>query len=912
MLSIESIDRAKEMLATLNISCISTTTGCPVPVCKGQGFRRSLLEHKMVKKLKKDLEPPPKDVFEPLAIESKKAGTAVLMLQSPEEDILAKACEALYKFAQKGDENKLTLLGLGAVESLSKLISHEDKTVRRNATMVCGIMAGHNDVRKLLRKLDIIPSLIARLAPEEEVVIHEFATLCLSHMALDYTSKARLFELHAIEPLVHLLSSADPDVKKHSVECIYLLLQDVQTRAAVRELHAIPPLLELLKSEYPIIQQLSLKVLSIVSCESETRQTLNENQALDQLLKILETKEFNDLHVEALLVISNCLEDGETVQLLQQSGGLKKILTFAETSLVPDIQKNAAKAIAKSANNAENRKFFHEQEVEKTLVHMLGIDNDSVRSAACLAISAMSANLASKELFNKMGIPQLISVLKRDNEELRESAVSALANLTTGSPNNASAVAEAEGVGALINLLSDKSDASISNACTVLINMAAQEPLRLLIQTHGVMEALAEPLQSSNKLVLSKAALTVAAVACDVDARTELRNAGGLPPLVKLLLSDYDEVRRNACWAIAVCASDELTAVEFCRLGALEILQELNLSTSRRNNFSELAYDKLLDNNLSLKYSQKGYLSYSNLIEDGFYDCGRIKPEAKLLSLGELSKQEINHNRAVILVNAKAPEITTALRYPVDENQEINLARSSSSHSQSAPKEKTGILDCSVTEEKQEPLSARSPSVSRNSYKDKPPSRGKSKSKKDEEKPKGEEEIQQPNIEAEITIEKQQWLLPFDQDLNSYISEASKTILPLLQIKEQVVSLAQFVGEKMGGPVKQLHEFDWELHISELKFKLQRNVIPIGKIKKGTFYHRALLFKVIADRFGIGCCLIRGDYNRAWNIVKLVDELAHEGTRVTRCPETYVVDLMYEPGRLLKPGSIDADYYQHI
>ncbi|MEE6466894.1 hypothetical protein FKM82_007081, partial [Ascaphus truei] len=476
---------------------------------------------RMGKKIKKELEPPPKDVFDPLAIESKKAATAVLMLQSPEEDILAKTCDALYRFALKGDENKITLLGLGAVESLSKLISHEDTTVRRNATMACGIMAAHNDVRKLLRKLNIIPSLIARLAPEEEVVIHEFATLCLAYMAIEYTSKARIFEHNGLEPLIRLLSSVDPDVKKNSVECIYLLVQDFQNRAVISELNAIPPLLELLKSEFPVIQLLCLKTLGIVSCEEETRLVLKENQALDQLLKILETKEFNDLHVEALLVVANCLDDVETVQLLQQSGGLKRILTFAETSPLPDIQKNAAKAIAKSAHNDENRKFFHEQEAEKTLVTLLGIDNDGVKASACHAISVMCENMASKDFFTKQGIPQIIPLLSRDNEEVREAATFALANLTNACPNNASAVADAEGVKPLINLLSDQRDGVIINSCTVLINMATQEALRLIIQTHGVMHALVEPLQSTNNTVLSKAALTLGAVACDLDARTE-------------------------------------------------------------------------------------------------------------------------------------------------------------------------------------------------------------------------------------------------------------------------------------------------------------------------------------------------------------------------------------------------------
>ncbi|XP_019353274.1 armadillo repeat-containing protein 3 isoform X4 [Alligator mississippiensis] len=802
----------------------------------------------MGKKIKKEVEPPPKDVFDPLLIESKKAATVVLMLNSPEEEVLAKACDAIYKFASKGDENKVTLLSLGAVEPLFKLISHEDPIVRKNATMVFGIMASNSDVKKLLRELDVTNSLIARLVPEEDVIIHEFASLCLAHMAVEYTSKVQIFEQGGLEPLIRLLSSPDPDVKKNSAECIYHLVQDFQSRAAVRELNVIPPLLELLKSEYPVIQLLALKTLGVISNDKETRIILRENQGLDHLFKILETKEFNDLHVEALAVVANCLEDVDTMQLIQQTGGLKKLLSFAETSTIPDIQKNAAKAISKAAYDSENRKILHEQEVEKCLITLLGTDNDGVKTAVSQAISAMCENLASKDAFGIQGIPQLVQLLSSDNEEVKEAAAMALANLTTANPGNASSVAEAEGIEPLINVLSTKRDGAVANAAIVLTNMATQEPLRLSIQSHSIMNAIVEPLQSTNSQVQSKAVLTVAAFGCDADARTELRNAGGLEPLVKLLHSRNEEVRRNACWAAVVCASDELTAVELCRLGALDILEEINLSMGRRNHFSERALDKLLDNDLSQKYSQLGYLSFSNIITDSFYDYGQVKPGVKLLSLEELSTQELNDRRAVILVNIKPPEV-------------------------------------------------------------------KGKGKKEEEKPKEEEEFQiAPKIQEEVTLEKLPWLPPFDFILLDYINDASKTILPLATTKEQVVALAQFVAGNMGGPIEKdkLHEFSWELHISEIKFEQKCNVIPIGKIKKGTFYHRALLFKVIADRIGVGCTLVRGEYTRAWNEVKLVDDSPQGITGLLLPPQVYVVDLMYQPGCLMKQGSAEADHYKLI
>ncbi|NWH79805.1 ARMC3 protein, partial [Piaya cayana] len=823
--------------------------------------------------------------FDPLLIESKTAATVVLMLNSPEEEILVKACEALYKFASKGDENKLTLLGLGAVEHLCELISHEDPIVRRNAIMVLGIMASHYDVKKLMREPDVTNSLISQLAPEEDAVVHEFATLCLAHVAVEYTTKVQIFEQGGLEPLIRLLSSPDPDVKKNSVECIYLLVQDFQSHAAVRALNVIPPLLELLKSEYPVIQLLALKTLEVISKDRETRIILGENEGFDCLMKILETNEFSDLHVEALAVLGNCLEDVHTQQLIQQTGGLQKLLSFIGVSTVPDIQKNAAKAIAKAAYDSENRKILNEEEVEKRLINLLDIDNNGVKVTASQAISVMSENLASKCAFGLQGIPQLVHLLSSDNEEVKEAAVTALVNLTTASPSNASAAAEAGGIEPLVNTLNAQRDGAIANATEVLANLATQEPLRVNIQSHGIMTVLAELLCLTNSQVQSKAALAVAAFGCDADVRTELRNAGGLGPLVELLHSKNEEVRRSVCSAVMVCANDEETAVELCRLGALGILEEINLSASRKNKFSEAAVEKLLDNNLPQKYSRTGYLSSSNIITDGFYDCGQIKHGMKFLSLEELSTLELTDRQAIIFINAK----------PQEEACFTNIFYSFAGF---------GLF---IIKRKDFPyLSPRTMFVWVFFFNVR-----KGKEKKEEEKLK---EVPQIKIQDGINLEDSHWLPPPDCILIDYINGASRTILPLSTTREQVVALAQFVADKMGGRIEKdkLHDFSWELHISEIEFQLKSNVVPIGKIKKGTFYHRALLFKVIADRIGIGCSLVRGDYNRAWNEVELVDASPKGISGLLLPPKKYIVDLMFNPGLLIKQGSAMADQYKRI
>ena len=44
----------------------------------------------------------------------------------------------------------------------------------------------------------------------------------------------------------------------------------------------------------------------------------------------------------------------------------------------------------------------------------------------------------------------------------------------------------------------------------------------------------------------------------------QFRLTDGLSPLIALLRLCNDEVRRNAAWAVTVCAVDDPTAVEIC------------------------------------------------------------------------------------------------------------------------------------------------------------------------------------------------------------------------------------------------------------------------------------------------------------------------------------------------------------
>ena len=55
--------------------------------------------------------------------------------------VLLKACESLYRFAEKGEENRVQIMQFGALEPLYALVKSEDKAVHRNAMMAFGILS---------------------------------------------------------------------------------------------------------------------------------------------------------------------------------------------------------------------------------------------------------------------------------------------------------------------------------------------------------------------------------------------------------------------------------------------------------------------------------------------------------------------------------------------------------------------------------------------------------------------------------------------------------------------------------------------------------------------------------------------------------------------------------------------------
>ncbi|CAI9755710.1 unnamed protein product [Fraxinus pennsylvanica] len=109
-----------------------------------------------------------------------------------------------------------------------------------------------------------------------------------------------------------------------------------------------------------------------------------------------------------------------------------------------------------------------------------------------------------------------------------------------------------------------------------------------------------------------------------------------------------------------------------------------------------------------------------------------------------------------------------------------------------------------------------------------------------------------------------------------------------------VQKIANLVVDRMGGSVTDAEDISrrWKARSYGLQVFLNTIILPLGCLDVGHSRHRALLFKVLADRINLPCKLVKGSYytgtdDGAVNLIKLDNGSEH------------IIDLMGAPGTLI-------------
>lgn len=163
------------------------------------------------------------------------------------------------------------------------------------------------------------------------------------------------------------------------------------------------------------------------------------------------------------------------------------------------------------------------------------------------------------------------------------------------------------------------------------------------------------------------------------------------------------------------------------------------------------------------------------------------------------------------------------------------------------------------------------------------------------------------NVEYEVVLVNRAVDVQLQQLENKVyaLSVECKVLGHVMSLDELIQRLANLVVDRMGGPVANAEEITkrWGVRSSQLRASLNTIVLPLGCLDVGLSRHRALLFKVLADRINLPCMLVKGSLytgtdEGAVNLIKYKDG------------SEYIIDLMGAPGALIPsevPSSLLLD-----
>lgn len=405
------------------------------------------------------------------------------------------------------------------------------------------------------------------------------------------------------------------------------------------------------------------------------------------------------------------------------------------------------------------------------------------------------------------------------------------------------------------------------------------------------------------------------------EGRASLAANQGIPKLIPLLSSPDALVGRNAAWAISTAAALESLAVEACGKGALEALMTSARNPSKAGfKFAMDALEKLLNFHPAAKYWLRNCLSSENQIQDGFYDMGSVGSYLQSIpmfpKLSELQALPVDKSREVIVIDGtkdpKFQEYVWAAKLGPDFAGNLSALVSILSASPSTPDQGTDV--------------SRTGSAVPNDGRTLASGGSRRETKEMKEAREAREKEVRDAVLSGANLEGLTSATALNA-LNAYIS----SMKPMSKL-ETAQHVANLVCKSLGGAMdpEKVNECGYKIKIAELKLKHSSNTLPIGSIEVGIWYHRALLFKAIADRIGLSCGLVRGDFNRAWNTIEMGKDKVIQLYEATALPGeveemkkvlegvtlgedvTCIVDLVHNPGKIMVLGTKSAEGYTRV
>ncbi|KAI8813348.1 armadillo-type protein, partial [Cladochytrium replicatum] len=540
---------------------------------------------------------------------------------------------------------------------------------------------------------------------------------------------------------------------------------------------------------------------------------LRSKELIIGLLKLLVPEESAEVQDEAAFALANIARDFANKSEIRKLGGIKLLVKLLDAS-DPDVKKNSAFALSNLLEDCSNRAEIRFENGLIPLLENLASEHIEIQEYCLKSLIRCTEDPNNRAEVRKMnGVRRIIDLLNQEPAELHHLTLQCLTNCLQDSR---SVFHDMGGISTLVKLLQIDDNRTKQWAAHATFAAARNEKNQVYFRDSGALPVLANMLNCVEPGVISAAAKAVANITHDAINQTELNKLGIVDTLVRLLGHDDTSVCRESVFALSSLSVNAAIRAEMVKFGALTHLMNA-LTKSDAKILSCISYTiRRFTDNQSLLAEEEHIKHLTNLVKSD--DVNVCQNAAYALSAAVRLDLSAKYWLRNCLDGGNCIERTfydlgSALGTSRDDSWARKLSFPSLSDlSQRAIDKKREILlvDC----------------VS-------------------------------------------------DAKLNELLQRAGDLITsnPTLrsQTKQLIRQIAQIVSDAMGGAIEsseRLADFPYKFNITDLKIKLNSNVIPIGLVTHGTFYHRALLFKVVCDYLRVGpVTLVRGDYGRAWNVL---------------------------------------------
>ncbi|TPX37412.1 hypothetical protein SmJEL517_g00466 [Synchytrium microbalum] len=689
-----------------------------------------------------------------------------------------------------------------------------------------------------------------------------------------------------VRTLILLLRSPEPGICVNSADAITKYAEkSLKQRIQLLNLGIVLPLLDLTKSKDASTRRSAAACLAASFENVDMHQDMRKHDLIVALISLL-TGEAPEVQEEAAFALANLARDFSNKTEIRTEGGIKALIKLLD-SPDPDCRKNGAHALSAVLDDFTNRHELRSAGGVQPLLDLVNAEYLEIQENALLCLIRCTEDFATRVDIRKIGgIKRFIEALGHDSPGLHYLTLLCLSNCLEDG-EMALQFIENGGIQAVAKSLTTEDAKTKRHAAIVVSRIARNEKANALMKDAGILQALTANVTLTDPQTVAGAALAIATLAKSDLNRSEFLRLGAVENLFAKLAHEDREVIRNAEWALAGLALNAKVRTKVRTMDVptriIALLQQYHDDAAILAGGCEFIANMAEDSDLRATIIKQGAVPILvNVLSSS--DVKAVASAALALSrlaLDAEGRTSLDENKAI-------PKLTELLSSPdlqVVRNASYAVAAACQLDVNAHTACKSGAVNTLVTLSRTSSKSAASFATDALSklldYH--LPVKYWLRSRLDLT-----DTIQNgfydigPAAATDSCFPSLQDLqaMPVNQKREVLVVDfTNDTVLNTLVMKitsdgfyesttsraDQIKKIADTVVETMGGTGEQPFQF----RIAELKLNLASNVIPLGKIDRGGLYHRSLLFKVLADKVGVKAMLVRGDFNRFWNVVDL-------------------------------------------